>query len=102
MIFSRSKVLTQNCLTCLNVPYPNKNKALISALTPLLNNAIGASCESFTGKKKGTSILKTLLCMNPLSTFTSLLPHKGNAFTSPTWNKGYFIGILISPKVGLA
>lgn len=102
MIFSRSRVLIQNYLTCLNVPYPNKNKALNSALTPLLNNAIGVSSESFTGKKKGASILKTLLCVNPLSAFTSLLPLKGNAFNSPTWNKGYFIGILISRKVGLA
>lgn len=102
MIFSRSKVLIQKYLTCFNANYPSKDKALISAITLFIHNTIGASSASFTGIKKGASILKILPIMSPLSTFTSILPHKRNAFNSHTWNKSYFIGVLISPKVVLA
>lgn len=52
MIFSRSEVLMQNCLTCLNDLYPNKNKALSSAI-------IGTSSVYSTGNKKCARTLKT-------------------------------------------
>ena len=35
--------------------------------------------------------------MDPLSTLTSLQPHNGNVFHSPTWNKGYFFWNLDFP-----
>ena len=74
MIFSRSEVLMQNCLTCLNDLYPNKNKAQSSAI-------IGTSSVSSTGNKKSAPTLKTLLSMDPLTTFTPLQPHRGMHFT---------------------
>ena len=100
MIFSRSKVLIQKCLTYLNATSPNKMKAPISALTHL--HIILQGFFSLSG------ICKGCLCTSNSTEhdFTfyriSLLPHKGNSFSSHTWNQGYFIGFLISPKVGLA
>lgn len=61
-----------------------------------------ASAVWFTAAGEDAPVLKILLNMVPISTFTSLSPCKGNAFNSHTWDKGYFTGILISPKVDLA
>lgn len=60
------------------------------------------SAASFTATGEDAPVLKILLNVVPLSTFTSPLPCKGDAFNSHTWDKGYFTGSLISPKVDLA
>lgn len=79
----------------MNATYPNKNKALISAITRFIYDTVGTNVVLFADIKKDAPVLKILPNVIPLSTFTSVLPCKGNALN---WNKSYFIGILIFPQ----